>query len=339
MDSQFAINNQLPLENLQTPLRLTLFDGSAASQGLIIQSTTLDIQFPCSTQHRVMFLLTPLDRSATAVLGYSWLHRHNPLINWVTHEITFRTPVTKNPLLFRAPSELSPPTPRPVAVDSPSISQPSDPSPSAALRAAAAKITISVISSRAVHIIARLPKSHPSSIVCAGVISSLTSSARASNTAPDNFQSDPAFETELEELRPRLPTGHHPYADLFSKGKGTTLPPRCSYDHKIEIKPSTTPPFGPIYSLSEVERLALREFLDENLTNHFIRSSNSPAGAPILFIRKKDGSLRLVVDYRGLNRITKKDRYPLPLIPDLLDRLRATQIFTKINLRGAYNLV
>ena len=61
MDSRFAIDNQLPLENLQTPLRLTLFDGSAASQGLIIQSTTLDIQFPCGTQHRVMFLLTPLD--------------------------------------------------------------------------------------------------------------------------------------------------------------------------------------------------------------------------------------------------------------------------------------
>ena len=61
MDSRFAIDNQLPLKNLQTPLRLTLFDGSAASQGLIIQSTTLDIQFPCGTQHRVMFLLTPLD--------------------------------------------------------------------------------------------------------------------------------------------------------------------------------------------------------------------------------------------------------------------------------------
>ena len=261
------------------------------------------------------------------------------MINWVTHEITFRTPVTKNPPLFRAPSELSPPTLQPIAVDSPSISQPSDPSPSAALHAAAAKITISVISSCAVHIIARLPKSHPSSIVCAGVISSLTSSARASNTVPDNFQSDPAFETKLEELRPRLPTGHHLYTDLFSKGKGTTLPPRRSYDHKIEIEPGTTPPFGLIYSLSEVERLALREFLDENFTNHFICSSNSPAGAPILFIRKKDGSLRLVVDYHGLNRITKKDQYPLPLIPNLLDHLRATQIFTKIDLRGVYNLV
>ena len=83
----------------------------------------------------------------------------------------------------------------------------------------------------------------------------------------------------------------------------------------------------------------LHEFLDENLTNHFIHSSNSPAGALILFIHKKDGSLHLVVDYRGLNCITKKDHYPLPLIPDLLDCLCSVQIFTKINLRGAYNLI
>jgi hypothetical protein len=77
----------------------------------------------------------------------------------------------------------------------------------------------------------------------------------------------------------------------------------------------TTPPFGPIYSLSEVEQLALREFLDDNLKNQFIHPSQSSAGAPILFIKKKDGSLRLAVDYRGLNKITKKDRYPLPLSP------------------------
>jgi len=127
--------------------------------------------------------------------------------------------------------------------------------------------------------------------------------------------------------------------DVFSKSKGTTLPPRRSYDHKIELGDGMTPPFGPIYSLSEVEQFALRQFLDENLSNHFIRPSQSPSGAPILFIKKKDGSLRLTVDYRGLNRISRKDLYPLPLIPDPLDGLRAAHVFSKIDLRGAYNLV
>ena len=117
-----------------------------------------------------------------------------------------------------------------------------------------------------------------------------------------------------------------------------TLPPRRPYDHQINLEDGTSPPFSPIYSLSAVEQLALKQFIEENLSSGLIRPSQSSAGAPILFIKKKDGSLRLAVDYRGLNRITKKDRYPLPLIPDLLDRLNSAKVFTKIDLRGAYNL-
>jgi hypothetical protein len=83
----------------------------------------------------------------------------------------------------------------------------------------------------------------------------------------------------------------------------------------------------------------LRDYLTENLAKGFIWHSKSPAGTPILFVKKKDGSLRLCVDYRGLNKITKKNRYPLPLILGLLDRLRTGKIFTKIDLRGAYNLL
>ena len=74
-----------------------------------------------------------------------------------------------------------------------------------------------------------------------------------------------------------------------------------------------------MYSLSTTELEALWTFIEENIHIGFIRPSNSPHGAPILFVRKKDGSLHLCVDYRGLNKITKKDRYPLPLISDLLD--------------------
>jgi hypothetical protein len=102
---------------------------------------------------------------------------------------------------------------------------------------------------------------------------------------------------------------------------------------------NTTPPFSPIYSLSEVEQLALQEFLDNNLKNQFIRPSQSSAGTPILFIKKKDSSLQLAVDYCSLNKITKKDRYPLPLIPDPLDRLHSACVYTKLDLHGAYNLV
>ena len=100
-----------------------------------------------------------------------------------------------------------------------------------------------------------------------------------------------------------------------------------------------SPPFGPIYGLSEPELEALRGYIDENLARGSIRHSKSPTGAPILFLKKKDGLLRLCVDYRGLNRVTIRNRYPLPLIPELPDRLWARHVFSKIDLRGAYNLV
>jgi hypothetical protein len=88
-----------------------------------------------------------------------------------------------------------------------------------------------------------------------------------------------------------------------------------------------------------MELAALREYIDENLSKNFIRHSKSPVGAPILFVKNKDGSLRMYVDYRGLNKVTKKSRYPLPLISGLLEQLGSAKIFTKIGLRGAYNLV
>ena len=107
----------------------------------------------------------------------------------------------------------------------------------------------------------------------------------------------------------------------------------------IDLQEGSQPPFGPIYNLSQIELMELRKYIDKNLAKNFICHSKSPTGAPILFVKKKDGLLRMCVDYRGLNKVTKKNRYPLPLIFGLLEQLKCAKIFTKIDLRGAYNLV
>ena len=80
--------------------------------------------------------------------------------------------------------------------------------------------------------------------------------------------------------------------------------------------------------MSALELDAMKTYLKEYLANGFIRPSRSPAAAPVMFVTRPDGKLRLVVDYRGLNRVTVKNRYPLPLIPDMLDRLHCANIFT-----------
>jgi len=136
-----------------------------------------------------------------------------------------------------------------------------------------------------------------------------------------------------------IPEEYHEYADVFSKSKAETFAPHRPYDLQIDLEKDSHPLVGTIYSLSKFKQETLKEFIDENLTNGFIRSTSSPHGAPVLFVKKKDGSLWLCVDFRRLNRITKKDRYPLPLISDLLDSSRKACIYTKIDLRHAYHLV
>jgi hypothetical protein len=91
--------------------------------------------------------------------------------------------------------------------------------------------------------------------------------------------------------------------------------------------------------MSAKESPVLKEYIDENLKKGFLRSSNSSTTSPVLFKGKKDGSLRLCVDYKRTNAITVKDRYPLPLISELIDRLGQAKLYSKIDLRSAYNLV
>ena len=136
----------------------------------------------------------------------------------------------------------------------------------------------------------------------------------------------------------RLPAEYQDLARVFSEDEANELAEHGSHDHEIDTE-GHQPPFGPLYNLSADELKVLREYIDENLAKGFIRPSTSPAGAPILFVKKKDGSLRLCVDYRGLNKITKKNRYPLPLISEALDRVSGAKIYSKLDIRAAYNQI
>ena len=132
------------------------------------------------------------------------------------------------------------------------------------------------------------------------------------------------------------------YCDLegvFSKEKANELPVSSPYNHEIKLEGDCQPPYSLIYPLSTPKLQVLREYLHDNLVKGFIQHSTSSAGTPILFVKKKDGSLRLCVDYRGLNLLTKKNWYPLPLIGEALDQLSGAKIYTKLDIQAAYNRV
>lgn len=137
----------------------------------------------------------------------------------------------------------------------------------------------------------------------------------------------------------QIPPQYSDYLDVFSKSSADHLPPHREYDCAINLLPDAKLPKGRLFSLSRNESKAMEEYIEENLKKGFIRPSKSPVGAGFFFVNKKDGSLRPCIDYRGLNKITVRNSYPLPLITDLFDQLKGARIFTKIDLRGAYNLV
>ena len=117
------------------------------------------------------------------------------------------------------------------------------------------------------------------------------------------------------------------------------VPPEREIDLGIDLLPDTQPISIPPYRMAPAELKELKEQLKDLLEKGFIRPSHSPWGAPVLFVKKKDGSLRMCIDYRQLNRVTVKNRYPLPRIDDLFDQLHGASHFSKIDLRSGYHQV
>ena len=107
----------------------------------------------------------------------------------------------------------------------------------------------------------------------------------------------------------------------------------------FQLKPGATPPKGRLFSLSSPEREAMDKYLSESLAAGIIRPSSSPAGAGFFFVGKKDGSLRPCIDYRIINLIMVKNRYPLPLMNSAFQLLQGVTMFTKLDLLNAYHLV
>jgi len=138
----------------------------------------------------------------------------------------------------------------------------------------------------------------------------------------------------LEEL---ILTKFMKYQKVFNETSAQRLPERHAWDHAIELKPGSKRKDCRIYCLTPDEMKALKEFLDEHMKWGTIHRSTAPVASPFFFIQKKGGSLRPVQDYRALNEVMVKDAYPLPLIPDLINKLQSARYFTKFDVRWGYN--
>ncbi len=147
------------------------------------------------------------------------------------------------------------------------------------------------------------------------------------------------IESPLEKQSIDIPQCYAHFSDVFCPKRASQLPPHRPWDCAIDLLPGESVPKGKIYPLSLPEQKAMEEYIEEALKQGYIRPSTSPAASSFFFVAKKDGGLRPCIDYRALNNITVKFCYPLPLIPAALEHLRGATIFTKLDLRSAYNLI
>lgn len=170
-----------------------------------------------------------------------------------------------------------------------------------------------------------------------------------SSTSPEQPTADRASEqghAHREATIPKgakpedyLPAHYHDFLDVFDAQAAATLPPHRPQDHAIDLLPGKSPPAFRPYPMTGEKLRHLREELDRMLSRGFIRPSRSSAAAPVLFAKKPGGGLRFCVDYRGLNEVTVKNRYSLPLVQETLTMLSDAQYFTKLDIIAAFNKI
>ena len=319
IDSKFVDTHHLKT-SATSLVALRLFD--SLSNSTISKIANLSIIFSTSDCMNLDFYVTPLDSFCSLVLGYNWLVQHNPLIDWVNGLINFHPFLQEN----LAPSHITPNTPlaslffldTPLQLSDSVVSIPA----SETSMSNSEWSNIAIIGAAAFLRTSKLPGSHNFELC-------LYSS---------DIQANSAKLAETPDLS-NIFSKYYEFANVFSKTKAEVLPPHHPYDLKINLEEGAQPPVSPIYSLSAFEQEALKEFIEENLNTGFIWPTSSPHGAPVLFIKKKDGSLHLCVNFCGLNHISKKDHYPLLLISDLLDSPCKAWVYLKIDLHHAYYLV
>jgi hypothetical protein len=141
----------------------------------------------------------------------------------------------------------------------------------------------------------------------------------------------------IPELNSKLPEYLHDFIKAFLPQDARKLAPRRPWDHKIELQPGKDPPYQKTRPMSSEELKCVRKWLDENLEKGFIRESKAHCAAPLLLAAKPGGKMRICQDYKDLNNITIKNRYPLPLIRETLNSICRAKHYTKLNIIAAFN--
>ncbi|GLB35706.1 putative retrotransposable element tf2 155 kda protein type 1-like [Lyophyllum shimeji] len=316
---RFVREHGITTRTLSRPIPVKNVDGTANAAGAITEVVDLVLRYNGHSE-RVVFAVTDLGEQ-DMILGYTWLKEHNPEIDWAAGTVSMsRCPArcqtcreevkverkarNKTRAAIRACRSSGVPAPEPELDDIPELYPDpdceDDPPPEANPE------TDPVPDSREADTMEEGDRLLATALFGYPAAEEI----RASQTTSQRLAEAFARNSAPKDFRDAVPDYLHDFEDVFSKAAFDELPERKQWDHAIELEPGSTP-----------------------------SSCKSPMASPVFFIKKKDGSLRLVQDYRALNAITVKNRYPLPLISELINNLRGARYFTKLDVRWGYNNV
>jgi len=337
---------------------ITLADGSRQSSVAFVQAATIGIGSYSDTLDFVSLPLSGYD----VILGMTWFHHYNPQIDWKKQSISFVDDHMHRHIIVEGPHQPS----------GSGVSQP------ASSRNVGGKDLINTASRgrnvvSSIHVRAQQSRdsssvNHQSSSSSSQSLNLITGKQlRVSHRKKELTFACLIFPEEVNRMsamsRPVVEVGAHinsvslddhdesnefsiarknildEYRDVFPDELPAGLPPSREVDHKIELVANSSPPSRPTFRMSASELVELQSQLAELTRSGFIQPSKSPFGAPILFVKKKDGTTRMCVDYRALNDITIKNSYPLPRVDELFDRLQGAKYFSKIDLRSGYHQI
>ena len=309
IDKNYVEINNLVTSKLATPYDVKNADGTLNSAGRITEYVCAYIDINGHKSTHYLFVTQLGDK--TMMIGYTYLYKHNPEINWQegTWEFT-RCPETcadkaRKTNMDEAGADelhLEYDLPWDSSLDNLGYEDMENP------------------------FIGWVDLDNPNDSIQAQVIATMFDDKDMDEELDETNEDTKAWKSHVPEWL-------HQYGSVFSKKKSERMLERKSYDHPIDlVENAQLPRPAKVYPLSPQERNSLDQWIDEELAKGYIRPSKSPVAAPFFFVKKHDGSLRPVMDYRTLNAITVKNHYPIPRISDLIDSLSQASIFTKIDL-------
>lgn len=317
----FAQKCNAIVKTKEHPREVRVIDGRVINSGLITHEATihLKVEGHCET------ITADITNTGgySCVLGTPWLICHDPTIRWSHRKVQFDSLFCKNNCFQQASNSLAEGASWPWESE---VTENIDRSGSTPEQGVVKQV------------IPGINKSNRTSALIAPKHAMVSAAALRLSAKDAELYALEICEC-METGSVSIPTEYQDLHEAFSEQASNELPDHGPSDMKIDFKEGQEPRNTGLRPMSPVELQELRKYLEENLGKGWIRQSKSPVSAPIVFAKKKDGSIRVCIDYRNLNKVTVKNRYPLPLIPELTDRLVGSTIFTKLDIRQAYHRV